>query len=56
MTDYKDNCKKADRAVLEETFVGKQTKTSIAVCYMKNIADDSLIQEVKKKIRQCVCR
>jgi spore germination protein KA len=41
---------KSPNLVIEETIVGKQTKTPIAICYMKNIANDSLVQEVKKRI------
>lgn len=41
---------KSPNLVIEETIVGKQTKTPIAVCFMKNIADESLIQEVKRRL------
>ena len=41
---------KSPNLVIEEIIVGKQTKTPIAVCYMKNIADEKLIQEVKRRL------
>ncbi|HYE10605.1 MAG TPA: spore germination protein [Patescibacteria group bacterium] len=41
---------KSPNLVIEETIVGKQTKTPVAVCYMKNIANESLILEVKKRL------
>lgn len=41
---------KSPNLAIEETIVGKQSKTPIAICYMKNIADDSLVQEVKRRV------
>lgn len=42
---------KSPNLVIEELTVGMQTKTPIAVCYMKNIANESLVQEVKKRLQ-----
>ena len=36
--------------IIEETSVGKITKTRVAICYMKNIANDELVAEVKYRI------
>jgi len=36
--------------IIEETSVGKITKTKIAICYMKNIAHNDLVAEVKYRI------
>lgn len=36
--------------VIEESVVGKITETKIAVCYMKNIASDELVSEVKYRV------
>lgn len=41
---------KSPNLVIEETIVGKQSKTSVAIVYMKNIADKELVQEVKKRL------
>ena len=35
---------------IENTSVGNITKTSIAICYMKNIANDNLVKEVKFRL------
>lgn len=36
--------------IIESTTVGKASKTQVAVCYMKNIANSSLISEVKYRL------
>lgn len=36
--------------IIEDTTVGKVSKTKIAICYMKNIANDDLVAEVKYRI------
>lgn len=36
--------------IIEETSVGRITKTRVAVCYMKNIAHNNLVSEVKYRI------
>jgi len=41
---------KSPNLVIEEITVGRQTKTAIAVCYMKNIANDNLVKELKKRL------
>ncbi|MDF2839455.1 MAG: Spore germination protein GerKA [Clostridia bacterium] len=41
---------KSPNLVIEQTIIGTQTKTPIALCYMKNIANDNLVQDVKKKL------
>jgi len=39
-----------ENLIIENTNVGEITKTAIAVCYMKNIANDDLVAEVKFRI------
>ena len=39
-----------ENLVIENTFVGEITKTQVAICYMKNIANDDLVAEVKFRI------
>ena len=39
-----------ENLVIESTSVGKITRTKVAICYMKNIANDSLVSEVKYRI------
>ena len=39
-----------ENLVIENTDVGKVTRTKVAICYMKNIANDNLIAEVKYRI------
>ena len=39
-----------ENLIIENTKVGKITKTSVAICYMKNIANDKLVLEVKNRI------
>lgn len=36
--------------IIENTSVGKVSKTKIAICYMKNIANSSLVDEVKYRL------
>ncbi|MHB1391685.1 MAG: spore germination protein [Clostridia bacterium] len=36
---------------IEEILVGKQTKTSIAIIYMKNIVNSKLVDEVRKRLK-----
>ena len=36
--------------IIEETSVGRLTKTRVAICYMKNIAHNDLVAEVKYRI------
>lgn len=39
-----------ENLVVESTDVGNITRTNIAICYMKNIANDELVSEVKYRI------
>lgn len=39
-----------ENLIIENTTVGKVSKTKIAVCYMKNIANSDLVAEVKYRI------
>lgn len=39
-----------ENLVIEQTTVGKITKTNIAICYIKNIANSELVNEVKYRI------
>lgn len=39
-----------ENLVIENSTVGKISKTGIAICYMQNIANDSLVSEVKYRI------
>lgn len=41
---------KSANLVIEETIVGKQTKTTVAVVYMKNIIDQKIVQQLHEKI------
>lgn len=41
---------KSPNLTIEETIVGKQSKTTIAICYMKNIVNEKLLVEVKKRL------
>lgn len=41
---------KSPNLVIEEVIVGRQTKTPVAICYMRNITNDSLVKEVKKRL------
>ena len=40
-----------ENLIIEETTVGKVSKTNIAICYLKNIANSELINEVKFRIK-----
>ena len=39
-----------ENLIIEDTSVGKISKTKVAICYMKNIANSDLIAEVKYRI------
>lgn len=39
-----------ENLVIEETSVGKISKTQVAICYIKNIANDDLVAEVKHRV------
>ena len=39
-----------ENLVIENTDVGTITRTKVAICYMKNIANDELVAEVKYRI------
>lgn len=39
-----------ENLVIEETSVGKISKTQVAICYIKNIANDDLVAEVKYRV------
>ena len=39
-----------ENLIIENTTVGKISKTSVAICYMKNIANNDLVAEVKYRI------
>ena len=39
-----------ENLIIENTSVGKVSKTNIAICYMKNIANNDLVAEVKYRI------
>ena len=39
-----------EKLVIEEVNIGKISKTQVAICYMKNIANDDLVAEVKYRI------
>lgn len=41
---------KSPYLAVEEIVIGKQTRTNIAVVYMKNIADGTMVDEVKKRL------
>lgn len=41
---------KSPNLVIEETKVGRQTQTTIAICYMKNIVNEKLLKEVKARL------
>ena len=46
---------KSECLVFENLSVGKYSKTPIAICYVKGIADDKLIKEVRKKLNNIDC-
>lgn len=39
-----------ENLIIEQTRVGKISKTAVAICYMQNITNDSLVSEVKYRI------
>lgn len=39
-----------ENLIIEETVIGKITKTKVGICYLKNIANDTLVNEVKHRI------
>lgn len=39
-----------EKLIIEETTVGSVSKTKVAICYMKNIANDDLIGEAKYRV------
>lgn len=39
-----------ENLIIENTNVGKISRTSVAICYMQNIANSSLVEEVKYRI------
>lgn len=41
---------KSHNLIIEESKVGKQSKTPVAIVYMKNIANKTIIDEVKKRL------
>ena len=41
---------KSPNLVIEETIVGKQSMTPVAIVYMKNIANKELVKEVKQRL------
>lgn len=43
---------KTESLWIEDIIIGKQTKTKVGVCYMKNIADDHLVQHVTAKLKK----
>ena len=40
-----------ENLIIEETDIGKITKTKIGICYLKNIANESLVKEVKHRLK-----
>lgn len=40
----------SEKLIIEETTVGKISKTKVAICYMKDITNDDLVAEVKYRI------
>lgn len=41
---------KSPNLMIEQTVIGRQTQTTVAICYMKNIANDKLVEKVKKRL------
>lgn len=41
---------KSPNLTIEETKVGKQSQTPVAILYMRNIANDAIVNEVRKRI------
>lgn len=40
----------SENLIIEETSVGKISHTQVAICYLKNIANNGLVNEVKRRI------
>lgn len=40
----------SENLIIEKTNVGKISKTDVAICYLKNVANDDLVNEVKFRI------
>lgn len=40
----------SENLIIEETNVGKISHTQVAICYLKNVANESLVNEVKHRI------
>ena len=43
---------KSSQLQIENFTVGKYTKTTLAICYVKGIADDNLVKKVKQKVSE----
>ena len=43
---------RTNQLVIEEETVGKQSKTKVAIFYMDNIVEESLVREVKARIKK----
>lgn len=41
---------KSPDLIIESTNVGKYSKTSVCICYIKSIADENLVKKIKKKL------
>ncbi|MCI8620363.1 MAG: spore germination protein [Clostridia bacterium] len=41
----------SENFIIEETTVGKISNTQVAICYLKNIANEGLVKEVKHRIK-----
>lgn len=41
----------SENFIIEETTVGKISNTQVAICYLKNVANDGLVKEVKRRIK-----
>lgn len=40
-----------ENLIIEDATIGKVSKTNIAICYLKNIVNSKLVQEVKFRIK-----
>ncbi len=40
-----------ENLIIEQTTVGKISQTAVAICYLKNVANDSLVSEAKFRIK-----
>ncbi|NLK87441.1 MAG: spore germination protein [Clostridiaceae bacterium] len=43
---------KTDRLVIEETRAGRQTSTKVSIVYIRDIANEHMVEEVKKRIER----